>query len=167
MTDETRAKYQALLESGAISRAEFDRVTADHLPEKTDASALPDAQQTGLADIRRKTGFCTAVTAASVMMLILSFVFIPRKPVFSEYDIGNAFLYLFGIGFWFLRAVIGCAVTCGLSKHARRLLRQAETGTNYGTDYRYAKRTLCIAAVLIAVLILHQIFRYFHPLGTP
>ena len=31
MTDETRAKYQALLESGAISRAEFDRVTADHM----------------------------------------------------------------------------------------------------------------------------------------
>lgn len=167
MTEETYAKYKALLEDGAISQAEFDMVTADNMPDETEASAAPDAPQNASENLRTMYGNCTSVMAASILMLILSFVFIPRKPEFGEYDIGNAFLYMFGIGFWFLRAIAGCILTYSLASRACRLFRQAETGTDCETDYRHAKRTLLWAVVLLAVFTLHQILRFIYPAGTP
>ena len=163
MTEETLAKYKALLESGAISREEFDRITAEHPPEQP---AVPDTASNhpaGLADIRKMTGCCAAVMFGSVLTLILSFVFLPPKPHFSEYDIGNAFLYLFGLGFWFLRGIGGCSLTFNLALFAHRQFRKAGTGTNY----RGAGTALIWAAVLLAVIILHQFLRYRYPLGTP
>ena len=71
MTEETIAKYKVLLESGAISREEFDRMIAAEQPD-------------GLSDIRRMNGCCVTVILGSVLTLILSFVFIPHKPHFSE-----------------------------------------------------------------------------------
>lgn len=50
---------------------------------------------------------------------------------------------------------------------ARRLFRQAETGTNYAADYRYAKKTLLWAFVSLAVFTLHLILRLIYPAGTP
>ena len=167
MTEETLAKYKALLESGAISREEFDRMTAEEQPEQ---SAVPDPapdQPDGLASIRNMKGCCAAVMSGSVLTLILSFVCIPPKPHFSEYDIGNAFLYLFGLGFWFLRGIAGCSITFGLSLYAYGQFRKAGTETNYAMYYRGARTTLIWSAVLLAVIILHQYIRYGHPLGTP
>lgn len=157
---EVLSKYQALLESGAITQEEFDRLTAEK-------PAGSDARQNLPKRIQIMRDCCSAVMLISVLTFAMTLIFIPKAPKLSEYDIGNAILYTVGKLLWLTRGIHGCILTFALALRARKMFQNTAVGSDGKTDDRHARRTLIWSAVLLAVLVLHQAFRYYHPLGTP
>lgn len=164
MTKKILEKYQALLESGAITQEEFDRIAAETPPEAPDSS---DASQDQPVQLRLAKDCCSAVMLISVLTLAMTLLFIPQAPKLNEYDIGNALLYTVGKLSWLARGIHGCILTFALALRARNLYQNTAAGIGGTKDYRPARRTLIWAAALLAVLVLHQAYRYCHPLGTP
>lgn len=157
MTQETYEKYRALLNEGAITVHEFDQILLeDH--DRRKANKPPQIKKIQIC--------CVSVMTGAALTAVLSVLCIPPKPMFHEYDFGRAFLYLLGLGFWFLRGLIGGGCSFFLALYALRRFEDANEALGYATNYGRAKRVLLIAAVLLILFVSHQIFRYIHPLGA-
>ncbi|MBP0966935.1 MAG: hypothetical protein J5722_04820 [Oscillospiraceae bacterium] len=157
---EVLSKYQALLESGAITQEEYDRIAANK-------PAGSDAWQNLPKRIRIMRDCCSAVMLISVLTFAMTLIFIPKAPKLSEYDIGNALLYTAGKLLWLTLGIHGSIVLFALALRARKMYENTAVGSEGKTDDRHARNTLIWSAVLLTVIVLRQAFRYCYPLGTP
>ena len=106
MTQENLARFKALLENGSITQEEYEQITGEKRTDQPESTIVDADQQDGISDLRCMKGCSIFLMCLSALTAVLSFVFIPPKPHFGEYDIGRAFLYIFGLGFWFLRGTV-------------------------------------------------------------
>ena len=167
MTQENLARFKALLENGSITQEEYEHITGEKRPEQPESTIVDADHQDGISNLRCMKGCCIFLMCLSALTAVLSFVFIPPKPHFGEYDIGRAFLYIFGLGFWFLRGTVLNGTAFFLAGHSLRMFRQAGSEiTGYAADYRIAKKSLISAGIILAVIIIHQFFRYMYPAGS-
>lgn len=157
MTQKTLEQYRRLLNEGAITVQEFDQIL---LQDRARRKANKPPQ------IKRMQMCCAAVMAGAVLTAVLSVLFRPPGPhlrgdmdfrgLFYGLEMGCRFLCGFGGG--------GCVFFVSL--HAFRRFEDANEELGYAPNYRKAKRILLIAAVLLILLALHQIYRYTNPLVT-
>ena len=167
MTQENLARFKALLENGSITQEEYEQITGEKRTDQPESTIVDADQQDGISDLRCMKGCSIFLLCLSALTAVLSFVFIPPKPHFGEYDIGRAFLYIFGLGFWFLRGTVYNGIAFFLAGRSLRMFRQAGSEiTGYAENYRIAKKCLMFAGIILAAIIMHQFFRYMHPAGS-